>query len=39
MANGRNTSGEGYYLKHWVVEEREDGVYVEMEEKTGFFRW
>lgn len=39
MANGRNSSGEGYYLKHWPVEEREDGVFVEMEERTGFFRW
>ncbi|MBU7577394.1 MAG: nitrite reductase (NAD(P)H) small subunit [Flavihumibacter sp.] len=28
MASGRNVSGEGYYLKHWPVEEREDGVYV-----------
>jgi nitrite reductase/ring-hydroxylating ferredoxin subunit len=28
MSNGRNTSGEGYYLKHWQVEIREDGVYL-----------
>ena len=28
LQNGRNTSGEGYYLKHWQVEEREDGVYL-----------
>lgn len=28
MASGRNVSGEGYYLKHWPVEEREDGVFV-----------
>jgi len=28
VQNGRNTSGEGYYLKHWPVELREDGVYV-----------
>lgn len=27
MKNGRNTSGEGYYLKHWPVEQREDGVF------------
>ena len=39
MSNGRNTSGEGYYLKHWNVEEREEGVYVEMEERSGFFRF
>jgi nitrite reductase/ring-hydroxylating ferredoxin subunit len=31
MANGRNVTGEGYYLKHWPVEVREDGVYVGME--------
>jgi 3-phenylpropionate/trans-cinnamate dioxygenase ferredoxin subunit len=30
IENGRNTSGEGYYLKHWKVEWREDGVFVEM---------
>ena len=37
MQNGRNTSGEGYYLKHWPLELREDGVYVGIEESTGFF--
>ena len=37
MENGRNTSGEGYYLNHWPVEEREDGVYVGMKESGGFF--
>jgi nitrite reductase/ring-hydroxylating ferredoxin subunit len=31
LENGRNVSGEGYYLKHWPVESREDGVYVGME--------
>jgi nitrite reductase/ring-hydroxylating ferredoxin subunit len=30
MENGRNTSGEGYYLKHWEVEQREDGLFVNM---------
>jgi 3-phenylpropionate/trans-cinnamate dioxygenase ferredoxin subunit len=30
MQNGRNVSGEGYYLKHWEVEVREDGVYVKL---------
>lgn len=38
MQNGRNTSGEGYYLKHWEVAVREDGVYVSME-SGGFFSW
>ena len=28
MNRGRNVSGEGYYLKVYVVEERADGVYV-----------
>jgi nitrite reductase/ring-hydroxylating ferredoxin subunit len=36
MQNGRNTSGEGYYLKHWPLELREDGVYVGMEESSGW---
>jgi nitrite reductase/ring-hydroxylating ferredoxin subunit len=31
LRNGRNVSGEGYHLKHWPVEEREDGVYVGLE--------
>jgi len=35
--NGRNTSGEGYYLKTWPVEVREDGVYVGM--KKGWMLW
>lgn len=39
LQNGRNTSGEGYYLKHWPVENREDGVYVGMEERSGLFGW
>ncbi|MGB4842845.1 MAG: Rieske 2Fe-2S domain-containing protein [Ferruginibacter sp.] len=28
LQNGRNTSGEGYYLKRFEVELREDGVYI-----------
>lgn len=28
LRNGRNTSGEGFYLKTYPVELREDGVYV-----------
>jgi nitrite reductase/ring-hydroxylating ferredoxin subunit len=31
LKNGRNTSGEGFYLKHWPVEIRDDGVYVGFE--------
>ena len=37
MQNGRNVSGEGYYLKHWPVESRDDGIYVSMEEEGGFW--
>lgn len=39
MKNGRNVSGEGYYLKHWPVEQGDDGIYVGMEENTGFLGW
>lgn len=38
MQNGRNTSGEGYYLKTYPVELREGGLFVGIEEK-GFFNW
>ena len=34
LKNGRNVSGEGYYLKHWPVEIREDGVFVGLEQKN-----
>jgi len=36
-SNGRNVSGEGYYLKTYPVETREDGVFVGLEEKKGWF--
>ena len=39
MSNGRNISGEGYYLTHWPVELREEGVFVGMEERSGLFGW
>ncbi|MBK8609562.1 MAG: Rieske 2Fe-2S domain-containing protein [Chitinophagaceae bacterium] len=32
-ANGRNISGEGYFLKSFRIESREDGVYVSFETK------
>ena len=38
MSNGRNVSGEGYYLKHWAVEQRNDGVFVGMP-LSGFAGW
>ncbi|MFL5787917.1 MAG: Rieske (2Fe-2S) protein [Flavisolibacter sp.] len=28
LKNGRNVSGEGYYLKRWDMEVRDDGVFV-----------
>ncbi|MBL7738143.1 MAG: Rieske 2Fe-2S domain-containing protein [Chitinophagaceae bacterium] len=37
MKNGRNISGEGYYLKNWPVEIREDGIYAGVEEKGGLW--
>lgn len=39
MQNGRNTSGEGYYLKHWPVEVRETGVFVGVEESGSFWNF
>lgn len=35
--NGRNVSGEGYYLKHWPVEFKEEGIFVGVEESGGLF--
>ncbi|MBU3713704.1 MAG: Rieske 2Fe-2S domain-containing protein [Ferruginibacter sp.] len=37
LSGGRNVSGEGYFLKTFAVEEREDGIYVGIEEKNGFW--
>jgi 3-phenylpropionate/trans-cinnamate dioxygenase ferredoxin subunit len=36
LENGRNTSGEGYFLKTYAIEVREDGVYIGIEEKNLF---
>ena len=38
LRNGRNVSGEGYYLKNWPVEVRADGVFVGFE-KERFPGW
>lgn len=38
LHNGRNTSGEGYYLKTYPVECRENGVFIGMQ-ASGFFNW
>lgn len=39
LQNGRNVSGEGYYLKHWPVELRVDGVYVGIDDSGSIFGW
>lgn len=31
MKNGRNVTGEGYYLKHWPLRIEEEGVFVGFE--------
>ena len=31
LQNGRNVSGEGFYLKIYPVDQREDGVYIGIE--------
>ncbi|MFL9482001.1 Rieske (2Fe-2S) protein [Chitinophagaceae bacterium LWZ2-11] len=38
LANGRNVTGEGYFLKTYSVETRTGAVFVGIEEK-GFFSW
>ncbi len=39
ISNGRNVSGEGYYLKHWSIIQNEEGVFVDMEAPKGLFGW
>ena len=31
LANGRNTSGEGYYLKTYAIRQDENGIYIGFE--------
>ena len=38
LDNGRNSSGEGYYLKTYPVEMRADGLYLGIQ-ASGFFSW
>ncbi len=38
LKNGRNVSGEGYYLKTFPIEIRKEGVFVGFEENN-FFNW
>ena len=39
IETGRNTSGEGYFLKTYLVENREDGIYIGFEKNKGLFSW
>jgi nitrite reductase/ring-hydroxylating ferredoxin subunit len=34
MKNGRNVTGEGYYLKHWPVKVEAEGVFVGLDQKS-----
>jgi len=36
LLNGRNTSGEGYYLKTYPLQKSEEGIFIGFEEKTFF---
>ncbi len=38
LHNGHNTSGEGYYLKTYPVELRENGIFIGIE-AAGVFNW
>ncbi|HEY4286834.1 MAG TPA: Rieske 2Fe-2S domain-containing protein [Puia sp.] len=38
LKNGRDVNGEGYTLKTYPVEAREDGVYFGVEDGGGFFK-
>ena len=38
LQNGRNVSGEGYFLKTYPLSQREDGIYIGLEEKS-FLNW
>jgi nitrite reductase/ring-hydroxylating ferredoxin subunit len=34
MRNGRNVSGEGYYLRHWPLEIKPEGIYIRVNSET-----
>ncbi len=38
LDNGRNVSGEGYFLKNYPIEIRESGIFIGFEE-TSMFSW
>ena len=33
MTNGRNTSGEGYYLQTYLIEARKEGIFIGIEDR------
>ena len=37
LENGRNVSGEGYYLKTYPLQRTDQGIFVGIEEKSGLF--
>jgi nitrite reductase/ring-hydroxylating ferredoxin subunit len=37
LTNGRNTSGEGYYLKTYAIHNNEKGIFLEKDKKKGLF--
>ena len=39
LKNGYNVSGEGYFLKNWPVEIKDDGVYIGIEKNKSLFGW
>lgn len=39
MKTGRNVTGEGYYLKTWPVEIRNEGVFVGINPSRSLFGW
>ena len=38
LQNGRNTSGEGYFLKTYPIEHREDGIFIGLAPNS-LFNW
>lgn len=38
IVNGRNVTGEGYFLKTYPVEKRENGIFIGIEQ-SGMFSW
>ena len=37
LENGRNTSGEGYFLKRFPLEINSEGIFISLEENKSFF--